>query len=79
MMNKLSVVDITAVKRLKESIGWVELEKEMKLMIEDLRDLLEESGENADMHRGRIDGIRTILAWPDVVLEEAKSREENAN
>ena len=69
--NELSTLNVSAIKRLAESVGWQELEREMLLMIEDLRNLLETSNEDAELNRGRINGIRTILAWPEVIIEEA--------
>lgn len=66
-------VNVTAIKRMVETAGWGQFTNEMNLMIEDLRDLLEQGSENDSMDRGRIDAIRTILAWPDTVIEDDDS------
>lgn len=72
MSERESLIDAAAVKRMIETSGWQEFVREMNLMIDDLKELLIESDENAEKNRGRIDAIRTILAWPLVVEEEAK-------
>lgn len=64
-------VNVTAIKRMVETSGWNQFTNEMNLMIEDLRDLLEKGSDDDDMDRGRIDAIRTILAWPDAVIEDS--------
>lgn len=69
-MEDISEINATAVKRMYESVGWAELERELKLMIEDLRDMLEDSDD--DLARGRISALRTILAWPEAVIESER-------
>lgn len=71
MDDNVSEINSLAVKRMEESEGWSELVREIGFMIDDLKDLLVAGDEDADRHRGRIDGLRTILGWPEIVNETA--------
>lgn len=72
-----STVNVLAIKELSESIGWREFVKEANLWIEDLKDILVETKEDDDKNRGRIDGIETMLQWPEQVLDIAQLEREN--
>ena len=69
MTDEISEINAAAVKHMSETFGWSEFEKELNLMIEDLRSLLEQSNEDDERNRGRIDAFRTILAWPETVAD----------
>lgn len=71
MSNGDSEINALAVKRMAETEGWRIMVREGLLMIEDLKDMLVESDEDADKHRGRIEGLRTLLEWPTMVEESA--------
>jgi hypothetical protein len=72
----VSEVNVQAVKRLAESEGWKEMRREINMMIEDLRDLLEKGSAEDERHRGRVDALREIIVWPDVVIDYAKYSEQ---
>lgn len=71
---KESLIDASAVKHMTETAGWHELERELELMIADLKDMLVESAQDDERIRGRIEALRTVLQWPAVVEAEAQSR-----
>jgi len=70
--NDFSDINVFAVKRMVETDGWKEFVGQTKLMIEDLRDMLEHGNEDDERIRGRIDAIRTLIAWPDSVMDSCQ-------
>ena len=66
-----SVVNVTAIKELVDHGGWKEFVTEVNLWIEDIRDMLVTSNDDDEKHRGRIDGLQTMLEWPEQVIEMA--------
>lgn len=69
-MENISEVNASAVRQMVESAGWKEITVEINLWIDDLKELLAESGENAEQHRGSIKALRNVLNWPETVANE---------
>lgn len=71
-------VNVTALKSLLDSSGWLELKRNAEEIIEDLRDMLEQGSDQDERVRGRLEAIRTMLEWPEtaVALEEAQRQDQ---
>lgn len=72
LQTQIQTLDATAIEDMARTRGWGEFLKFLQGMEKDLFELLFQGGyKDDDVIRGRIDMLRTIQYWPEVVAKQA--------